>query len=89
MQVAGHRVEIAQCRRRGVGQLAPLGGQPHPARVALEQHRAQQHFQLAHMVADRTGGEVQLLGGMGEILVARGNREYPQRGQQGGAQDHG
>jgi len=41
------------------------------------------------MVADRTGGEVQLLGGMGEILVARGNREHPQRGQQGGAQDHG
>jgi hypothetical protein len=32
------------------------------------------------MVADRTGGEVQLLGGMGEILVARGNREHPQRG---------
>lgn len=89
MQVAGHRIEIAQRRGGGIGQLAAFGGQPHPARVALEQHRAQQHFQLAHVVADRTGGQVQLFGGMGEILVARGDREDPQRWQQGRAQDHG
>ena len=59
------------------------------ARVALEQDDAEPGLELAHMVADRAGGEVQLLGGMGEILVTGGHREHPQRGQQGRAQDHG
>ncbi|MNV56292.1 hypothetical protein D3C71_1485660 [compost metagenome] len=89
MQIAGHCIEIAQCRRCGIGQLAAFSRQAHTARMALEQDGSKQVFQPPHMVADRTGGKVQLLGGVGEVLVACGNREHPQRGQQGRAKDHG
>ena len=89
MQVAGHCIEITERRRRRIGQLAAFGRQPHAARMALEQDGSKQVFQPSHMVADRTGGEVQFLGGVGEVLVACGNREHPQRGQQGRAKDHG
>src|SRR5690606_39242228 len=57
--------------------------------VALEQGRTQQRFQLAYVVADRAGGQVQFLGGMGKVLVSRRGGEHRQGRQQGGADDHG
>jgi hypothetical protein len=36
-------------------------------------------------VADRAGGQVQLFGGMGEILVTRGGGEHAKGRQQGRA----
>ena len=69
----------------GVGQLPALGGQAHAAGVAQEQAYFQHFFQPAHMVADRAGGQVQLLRGLGEVLVARGDREHGQCGEQGRA----
>ena len=66
-----------------------LGGELHATGMALEQHHAQQRLQLAHVVADGTRREVQFVGGVGEVLVARGGGENPEGGQQGGAQAHG
>lgn len=72
-----------------IAALAAFGGQGHAARVALEQDHAEAGFQFADVVADRAGGEVQLLRGVGEILVPGGGGEHAQGGQQGGAQVHG
>ena len=89
LQVRGHGVDIAQRRIGGIRQLPAFQGQLHAARVALEQDHAQQRLQLAHVVADGTRREVQFVGGVGEVLVARGGGENPEGGQQGGAQAHG
>jgi len=48
--------------------------------VAQEQAHLEHLFQAAHVVADRAGGQVQLLRGLGEVLVARRDREHGQCG---------
>jgi len=53
--------------------------------VAQEQPGLQHLLQAAHVMADRAGGQVQLLRGLGEVLVARGDREHGQCGEQGRA----
>ena len=50
---------------------------------------AEPRFELAHVVADRAGGEVQFLGGVGEVLVAGGGFERRQGRQPVRAQGHG
>ncbi|MNS96685.1 hypothetical protein D3C72_1309980 [compost metagenome] len=69
----------------GVGQLPALGRQAYPARMAQEQARGQHLFQATHMVADRAGGQMQFLRRLGEVLMARGDRENGQRREQGRA----
>jgi hypothetical protein len=56
--------------------------------VALEQRHAQARFQLAHVVADRAGGEVQFFAGVGEILVPRRGFEGGEGGQELGSKRH-
>ena len=73
----------------GVGQAPAFGGERHAARVALEQRDAQARFELADVVADRAGREVQFLGGVGEVLVAGGRFERGEGREPIGAQDHG
>ncbi|GFF06795.1 hypothetical protein SM139_1921 [Stenotrophomonas maltophilia] len=60
--------------------MPALGSQAHAAGVAQEQPYFQHFFQAADVVADRAGGQVQLLRGLGEVLVARGDREHGQCG---------
>ena len=84
-----HAIEVGQCVAGGVGQLPAFRGERHPARVALEQGNTEPRFQLAHVVADRTGGQVQLLAGVGEILVPRRRFERCQRRQPVASQCHG
>lgn len=52
-----------------LGQALPLGAQLHAARPAQEQPVAQALFQLAHLLADRARGDVQLFGAAGEGQV--------------------
>src|SRR5690606_24967918 len=85
---AHHVVEVGQAAARGVGQPPPGRGQQHTAGMAVEQWRPQPALELAHVVADRAGGESELLRGMGEVLVAgrrleRGQRREPSRTQHG------
>jgi hypothetical protein len=56
--------------------------------VAHEQRSAEPRLELTHVMADRTGGEVQLLAGAGEVLVAGRGLEGDQRDQQGRLQGH-
>ena len=84
----GHRLQVGNGGGRGIGQQPAFAGQCDAACVALEQGDAEDGFQLADVVADRAGGEVQFLGGMGEILVPRGGGEHAEGGQQAGAQGH-
>src|SRR3546814_11246954 len=49
---------------------------------------AEARLGFAHVVADRAGGQVQLVRGVGEILVAGRRGEHAERRQQGGAQVH-
>ncbi|KAG0927146.1 hypothetical protein G6F35_018209 [Rhizopus arrhizus] len=58
MQVVGDGGNIGEGGAGGIGQLAALGGQPDPARMAQEQAGLQHLFQAAHMMADRAGGQV-------------------------------
>ena len=87
-QAAQHAVDVGQRAAGGVGQLAAFGGQRHPARVALEQGHAQPRLELAHVVADRAGGEVQFLRRVGEVLVAGRRFERRQGRQPVRAQGH-
>ncbi|MNH06119.1 hypothetical protein D3C79_654750 [compost metagenome] len=50
-------------------QALPFGAQFHTARPAQEQPIAQAFFQLAHLLADRARGDVQLFGTAGEGQV--------------------
>ncbi|KAG1458361.1 hypothetical protein G6F57_014707 [Rhizopus arrhizus] len=58
MQVVGDGGNIGEGGAGGIGQLAALGGQPDPARMAQEQAGLQHLFQAAHMMADRAGGQL-------------------------------
>ena len=89
VEVGGDGADVGHGCGGRIGQLAPFGGQGHPARVALEQDHTQVGLQFADVVADRAGGEVQLLRGVGEILVPGGGCEYTKGRQEGGAQVHG
>ena len=87
-QRAGYCVEVGQ---RGVGrvrQRAALCCQRHAARMSLKERYAQCRFESPHVMADGTGGEVQLLGGVREVLMARGRREHCEGRQDGGADRH-
>jgi hypothetical protein len=88
MQVGGDGGDVGHRGSGGIGKLSAFGREGDAARIALEQHHAEVGFQLAHMVADRAGGQVQLFGGMGEILVTRGSGEHAKGRQQGRAQVH-
>ncbi|MOA62773.1 hypothetical protein D3C78_1882950 [compost metagenome] len=53
--------------------------------MAQEQARGQHLFQTTDVVADRAGGQMQFLRRLGEVLMARGDREHGQCREQGRA----
>ena len=89
LQAAHDALHVGERIARGIRQLPAFRGERHPACVALEQDDAEPGLELAHVVADRAGGEVQFLAGVGEIVVAGGGFERRQRRQEVCAQGHG
>jgi hypothetical protein len=57
--------------------------------VSLEEFDAQGGLEPAHMVAHGAGGEAELFGGIGKVLVTRGYGKDAERWQGGWAKSHG
>jgi len=73
---------IGNAVKRGLHhrQVLPSGvGQPQAAAQPLEQRHAQPFFQQRYLAADGAVGDVQLLGGGGQALVAGGHFKGAQR----------
>ena len=85
-QRAGDRVEVRQRGVGRVGQRPSLRSERYAARVPLKERHAEGRFQSPDVMADRTRGEMQLLGGVREVLVSgrgRENRESRQHRRDG------
>ena len=89
VQRDGDCIDVRQRGRGGVREGATLDGEDHAPCVALKQLHAQRRLQSTNMVADGTGGQPQLLGGIREVLMSRGDREHAKCGECGGAEQSG
>jgi hypothetical protein len=79
-------VDIGQRCIGGIRKRAAFHCQHYATGMALEQLDAKCRFQPAHMVAHRAGGQSELFGSIGEILVPCCDRENAEGGECGGAE---
>ena len=75
---ARRAIERAQQRLDLVEQRGAGRGELESARSAHEQTDAERFLQLLHLVTDRGGSQVQLVGGELEAAVTGGDAEHPQ-----------
>ena len=87
-QRSGDRVEVRQRGVGRVGQHPSLRGEGHAARVPLKQRDAECGFQPPHVMTHRASGQMQLLGGVREVLVPGRGGEHGEGRQHGRSDGH-